>query len=102
MPSEPDKACFVDTNIWLYAFIEDEGNGDDARKSAIARRLIRESDAVVSTQVINEVCVNLLRQANFTEGQIRSLIEAFYERYPVKELSRTVLLLVPIRKIHYA
>jgi len=88
MPDNPVTACFIDTNIWLYAFIET----DDAAKSATARALIQETEPVVSTQVINEVCVNLLRQANFTEGQISQLIESFYEKYPVIELNRPVLL----------
>ncbi len=102
MPNEPDNACFVDTNIWLYAFLENESNGENARKSAIARKLIRENDAIVSTQVINEVCVNLLRQANFTEEQISNLIEAFYKRYPVKELSKAVLLLASQLRQRYS
>lgn len=63
MPDNPTTACFIDTNIWLYAFIE----SGETTKSAQARRLIQENEPIVSTQVINEVCVNLLRCANFTE-----------------------------------
>ncbi|MFZ5809728.1 MAG: PIN domain-containing protein [Chloroflexota bacterium] len=80
--------CFIDTNIWLYAFIQT----DEASKSAIARKLIQESDPIVSTQVINEVCVNLLKLTEFTEEQIRQLIQAFYEKYPVVELDQSILL----------
>lgn len=46
--------CFIDTNIWLYAFIEE----DDVTKSAVARQLLQTIEPLVSTQVINEVCVN--------------------------------------------
>jgi len=88
MPDNHVTACFVDTNIWLYAFIE----GDDSVKSATARTLIQKTEPVISTQVINEVCVNLLRRANFTEEQIRRLVESFYEKYPVIELNKSVLL----------
>lgn len=80
--------CFIDTNIWLYAFIQT----DEASKSAIARKLIQESDPIVSTQVINEVCVNLLKLTEFTEERIRQLIQAFYEKYPVVELDQSILL----------
>jgi len=88
MPDNPVTTCFIDTNIWLYAFIET----DDSVKCATARTLIQETEPVLSTQVLNEVCVNLLRRANFTEEQVRRLIESFYEKYPVIELNRSVLL----------
>jgi predicted nucleic acid-binding protein len=54
--------------------------------------LIQETEPALSTQVINEVCVNFLRRANFTEEQVSRLIESFYEKYPVIELNRSVLL----------
>jgi len=98
MPDNQTVPCFVDTNIWLYAFIE----ADDTTKSAIARALIQESEPLVSTQVINEVCVNLLRRANFTEEQIGRLIESFYEKYQVIELTRPVLLLVSQLRQRYS
>lgn len=88
MPDNQITTCFIDTNVWLYAFIE----ADDTAKSVTACMLIQETEPVVSTQVINEVCVNLLRQANFTEEQVSQLIESFYEKYPVIELNRSVLL----------
>ncbi len=96
------RVCFIDTNIWLYAFIEvDDGTGDVV-KSAIARALIQKSEPVISTQVINEVCVNLLRRVNFTEGQISRLIEAFYEKYQVIELTKSVLLLASQLRRRYS
>src|SRR2546428_4456051 len=86
--TEPER-CFIDTNIWLYAFIE----GDDRRKSAHAKALIEASSAVsVSTQVINEVCVNLIKKAQFSEQQVQQLIESFYVKYLVIELSKPLLL----------
>jgi predicted nucleic acid-binding protein len=88
MPDNQATTCFIDTNIWLYAFIET----DDSVKSATARTLIQETEPVLSTQVINEVCVNVLRRANFTEEQVSRLIVSFYERYPVIELNRSILL----------
>ena len=88
MPDNQVPTCFIDTNIWLYAFIE----GDDSVKSAAARMLIQETDPVISTQVINEVFVNLLRRANFSEELVYRLIESFYEKYPVIELSKSGLL----------
>ena len=88
MPDDHTANCFVDTNIWLYAFVET----DDSSKSAIAGKLIADIEPVISTQVINEVCVNLLRQAIFSEDQISQLIEAFFGKYRVVELGRSALL----------
>ena len=87
MPDNQATTCFIDTNIWLYAFIET----DDTTKSATARTLIQESEPIVSTQVINEVCVNLIKKAVFAEEQVRQLIDAFYEKYPVVELEQETL-----------
>ena len=51
-PETEPESSFVDTNVWLYAFIE----GDDRQKSARAKLLIEASRAViVSIQVINEM-----------------------------------------------
>ena len=79
---------FVDTNIWLYAFIA----GPDETKSSTARQLMRDSEEsiAVSSQVINEVCVNLLKKANVPEYQVQQIVRSFYQKYPVVLLDRTV------------
>ena len=60
-PETEAESCFVDTNIWLYAFTV----GDDREKTARAKTLIETQRAVfISTQVINEACVNLIRKAH--------------------------------------
>jgi predicted nucleic acid-binding protein len=69
--SVPDTApehCVVDTNIWLYAFIE----GNAPQKTVRAKALLEASPAViVSPQVVNEVCVNLLKKAQCSEPQVQ-------------------------------
>lgn len=52
---------FIDTNIWLYTFIV----GQDLDKSARAKAIIQARDPVISVQVINEVCVNLIKKVQF-------------------------------------
>lgn len=85
---QPPPLCFVDTNIWLYAFIESQ----DKDKSALAKQVIQNNDIVVSTQVINEICVNLLKKAKLAEADIQSLIESFYSKYTVAAIGLNVLL----------
>lgn len=71
-------------------------------KLSVARDLIQENEPVISTQVINEVCVNLLRRAHLDEEQIRLLIESFYEKYRVVELTEPTLLLASQLRQRYA
>ncbi len=82
------ERCFIDTNIWLYAFLETQSR----EKSARARSIIREKEITISTQVINEVCVNLIKKAQFSEDNIQKLILSFYEKYAVIEITKGILL----------
>jgi predicted nucleic acid-binding protein len=89
VPDTEPARCFVDTDIWPYALVD----GDDLRKSARAKALLEASRAViVSPQVINEVCVNLIKKAQFSEPQVQQLIESFDAKYVVVEVSKAVLL----------
>ncbi len=89
-PDKKDKICLIDSNIWLYAFIETQ----NAVKSGIAKSVIQNKDIsiTVSTQIINEVCVNLIRKAHFSEEKIRELIENFHNKYDVIGIDREILL----------
>ncbi|MGK5093535.1 hypothetical protein WDW89_16190 [Deltaproteobacteria bacterium TL4] len=55
---------FIDSNIWIYAAMAD---GDD--KTIVAKKLT-EQQSVTSTQVINEISVNLLRKYKYTETEL--------------------------------
>ena len=39
----------------------------------------------------NEMCVNLIKKANFSEEKIQHLIKSFYKKYTVFELSNDIL-----------
>lgn len=82
-----NEACFIDSNVWLYAFTD-----NDTQKKEAAQALIKTSKPVVSAQVINETCVNLIKRAKFPEAQISELIKTFYEKYDVIELRKGLLL----------
>lgn len=82
------QLCFVDTNVWLYAFIQTQ----DQAKTTAAKAIIQSNEVVISTQVINEVCVNLIKKAHFDEVSVRHLVESFYGKYRVAEISRAVLI----------
>lgn len=77
--SDRQSSYFVDSNIWLYALIQNQ----DRLKHQIANRLVRSENIFISTQVINEVCTNLLKKAALDEARIRELIVGFYQSYTV-------------------
>lgn len=63
MPEIDPTRCFLDTNIWLYAFVTSQ----DRDKSQISKSLIQSKEIVVSAQVINEVSINLIRKLSLTK-----------------------------------
>jgi len=85
---QPDVSYFIDTNIWLYAFIQSQNKA----KTETARTILKKCETFISTQIINEMCVNLIKKVNFSEEKIQNLIESLYEKYTVFELSRDILL----------
>jgi len=71
---------FVDTNIWLYAFIKEPQDKDKNKHTRCNSLLNTLARPVISEQVIGEVCVNLLKKAKWTEPQLLPLISSFYSR----------------------
>ncbi len=72
------NAYFLDSNIWLYALLNQQNPTLDEKKRDVAIDLIDTENVVISSQVINEVCLNLIKKAAFSEEQIRQLISSFY------------------------
>jgi predicted nucleic acid-binding protein len=71
------EPVFLDSNIWLYAFlrVQDEGKHDRSKQ------LIKNSNVQISVQVIGEVCNTLLKKSEISEFTINKLIEVFYARF---------------------
>ena len=78
--SDRASIYFIDSNIWLYAFIN---NSKEKQKSEIAKQIVLANNIAISTQVINEVCVNLIKKAKFSEADIQELVRDFYFNYQV-------------------
>jgi predicted nucleic acid-binding protein len=80
---------FIDSNIFLYAF-----NDDDIKKQEAATDIIMNSDyeIVISLQVINEVSNNMLRKLGFKNYEIREFIEDSYKRYNVQNITKNIFL----------
>jgi len=85
---KPNSTYFIDTNIWLYSFIQ----AKSIEKTELARTIIKECEVFISIQIVNEICVNLIKKVNFPEKKIRDLIESLYRKYTVFDLSQEILL----------
>jgi predicted nucleic acid-binding protein len=92
-----DESVFLDSNIWLYAFIRDKVG----EKNRLAQALVQQPKIVLSTQVINEVCINLKKKLMYPEEQLKQLIQAFYGKYSIITLDYNILLAsVDLRKYY--
>ena len=87
------EAYFVDTNVWLYRLFDDQRieATERQRKRDITIPIIDAAGVIISTQVVNEISVNLLKKAAFNEGQITTAIETLYNRCTVVEFNLAIL-----------
>jgi len=81
-----ENGHFLDSNIWIYAL----ANHEYINKRHIACGLVNGEGVIISTQVINEVCLNLVKKSSFTEQKITQLIEAFYQGYHIVTFNRDI------------
>ena len=86
---------FIDSNIFLYAF-----STKDMLKQKSAKDIVV-SKAVISTQVLNEVCVNMIRKLNFAENQVIGFVESSYRRYKIVEITKDVFLTASNLRLKY-
>ncbi|AFY44538.1 PIN domain-containing protein [Nostoc sp. PCC 7107] len=93
--------CFVDSNIWLYRFILNSSEPSAVQKQQIATTVTSQENLLVSTQVINEVCANLIRKAGFDNSQIQNLIEDFSEGCEILPVSLETLQYAVKLRSHY-
>ena len=61
---------FVDTNIWLYSLVQKVEVNDDRHRQA-ADFLLNLVRPVINSQVIREICSNLIKKLSMPEEQMR-------------------------------
>ncbi len=77
---------FIDTNILVYAFGEDE-----PRKRAIARDLVESGDSMLSTQVLSEFANVLTRRLGFAPAEVRAHVAGIAGNCEVVPLSPAIV-----------
>jgi predicted nucleic acid-binding protein len=87
---------FLDTNIWLYSMISTNPEKHRAAKSILQNP---SNEIYCNSQIVNEVCYNLILKKILNEDDIKKLINNFYDKYIVTTISKAILLdSVDIRK----
>jgi len=79
--------CFFDSNVWIYLLSDDE----PAKKEQAGRWLSEVEQKVVSWQVVNEVCANLLKKKSKSESFVRVAMDFICESCEVVDFSLPLL-----------
>jgi predicted nucleic acid-binding protein len=88
---------FLDTSIWQHALLKNS----TAEKIESAQALINLQPAILSTQVISEVCTELLKRRKLGEETLRNFLEDVYANHRVVELNKeTFLMASDLRRDH--
>ena len=96
----PDKV-FVDTNIWLYSFIQNENAAGDERHGSAYVFLSALSRPVLNSQVIRETCSNLIKKSICSEERIRLLLRDWHRDCEIHSSSAAQHILASeLRKRH--
>ena len=85
------QSCFIDSNIWLYRFIVNPNDPHAIPKQKIATSVTNYPYLIISTQVVNEVCANLIRKAKFDNSQIQELIAELAEGCKILPVALTTV-----------
>jgi predicted nucleic acid-binding protein len=90
---------FVDTNILFYAHDRQAGPKHD-RANRVLVELLGSDAGVLSTQVLQEFCVNLRRKGNLTADEARRVIQDFLGWEIVVNTAESVLGALEIESRH--
>jgi len=81
---------FIDSNIWLYLFLQDESNKFEIAKKYITENV--DNSMLISYQVINEVTNQLLRK-KFDGAIVKRNIEYLFKICTIHNFSKEIVLL---------
>jgi len=90
---------FVDSNIWLYSFVQ---KPDDFRHQQAADFVLSLSHPVINSQVVREVCSNLIKKNRIPEEQLQILISRWYQDCDVLASNASQHLLASRLRVSYA
>jgi predicted nucleic acid-binding protein len=65
---------------------------ESSAKAKIANEIIDTENVMLSTQVINEVCINLIKKAKYSEAEIKQTVHNIYASYDVTLINQEIIL----------
>ncbi len=74
---------------------------ESSPKHALAQTLIERNSVVLSTQVVNEVCNNLIRKAGYTEPEIQQTIQNLAAVYPILDVTFPIIRQASVLRVAY-
>ncbi len=77
---------FIGSNAWLYALIQ--SHTEDEKRIKAKGCITGAVNIIVSTQVVNEGCVNLMRKTTKDNIYIEQFVSDFVATYPVLAQSK--------------
>ncbi len=87
---------FIDTNVWLYAFMEDSQDKKEKALSVISKS---SGSIVISTQVLIEISANLLKKTDYDEEDISVVVERLNYVYHISLVDvETILKSLDVRR----
>ena len=89
---------FVDTNIWVYAYLEIENDSKHQKANLFVEQAIQ--PLVISTQVLHEYYSTMLKN-NMADEWIQTNIEAMIEYCDVQLITLSIIRLAHRIKIRY-
>jgi predicted nucleic acid-binding protein len=95
-----DDIVFADSNIWLYSLFV----SPNSTKRQIATELIENYKPILSYQVIQEVCANLIKKEKADLQKLRTILQGFkdYTIVPISlDLVRQALDLIERNQVSF-
>lgn len=84
---------FVDSNVWLYALFSRKSEEFDLRHQRATDLLEQLARPAINSQVVREVCSNLIKKADTPELPIRKLVAGWYSDCEIIHSNPTQFLL---------
>jgi predicted nucleic acid-binding protein len=81
---------FIDSNIWLYLFLQDDKNKYKIAEEYFLNNYL-DATFIITYQVVNEVS-NILLKKGYTEIEIRETVDYLFKICTLQEFTKEIIL----------
>jgi predicted nucleic acid-binding protein len=99
-----DEIVFLDSNLWIYLFLNSENEQDKLKQIKVKQLLLDYPLVVCSAQVLNEVSNTLFRKYHLEVEIIESYIQSILDLVFMQALNEAITLkaLSLLKKYHFS